>query len=103
MIQTSKVKALLNKQGLRVQPQALKSIDRWLEEYLTELSKDISGDGVKTVTPDVVGIYNGVQPEPREEKKCTKCANLKPEFIKLARSIQVYTHDEAVRLSKLVH
>lgn len=103
MIQTSKVKSLLNKQGLRVQPQALQSIDRWLEEYLTKLSNEIANDGVKTVTPDIVGIYNGIEPDEPVEKKCTKCGNLKSEFIKLARSIQNYTHDEAVRLSKLVH
>ena len=94
LIQKSKVKKLINSQGLRMSPDALDGINRAVESLIISLCGNVTEDGMKTMMTQ----HTNAKGESNDERKCQKCCNIKPEFLKLARSTQVWCHEEATLL-----
>jgi len=100
LIQKSKVKRLLNDLGVRVNPDAFDGINRIVESALTQLSGKVREDGMKTVMPHhAAPNVNGAA----TQTGCKECVNIKPEFIRFARSTQDYCHEQAIILSRKVN
>ena len=98
LIQKIKVKKLINSQGLRMSPDALDGINRAVESLIISLCDNVTEDGMKTM----MSQHTNAKGESNDERKCQKCCNLKPEFLRFAMSTQKWCHEEAtILLNKL--
>ena len=96
LIQKSKVKSLINREGLRVSADAIEGIDRLVEKVVTEVCLNAVEDGMKTVM---------LQHCVHKEKTVIEKSNdhgLKPQFIQWAKVTQEWCHEQAVVLSRKV-
>ena len=98
MIQKSKVKKLINSKGLSVSSKSYESIDRVVTEVIEALCENTTEDGMKTVMPH----HCIVKPKTVVKKTPNDRVNLKPEFYKLAMSIQSFCAEQAVIMSRQV-
>ena len=99
LIQKSKVKQLIKEQGLRLSPDAFDGINRAVESVIIDICQNVVSDGMKTVMPQHTPIK---KKSTVNNNSCSKCANIKPEFVKFARSTQEWCHNKAVILSRKV-
>ena len=98
-IQKTKIKALVRDQGYRISPESFDGIYRAVEGLIKGMLDKVEADGMKTLMVQ----HTGVNKTPRQSSgNCKKCVNIKPEFLKFARSTQAYCHDQAYKLSKEV-
>ena len=98
-IQKTKIKALVRDQGYRISPESFDGINRAVEGLIKGMLDKVEADGMKTLMVQ----HTGVNKTPRQSSgNCKKCVNIKPEFLKFARSTQAYCHDQANKLSKEV-
>jgi hypothetical protein len=98
-IQKTKVKALVRDQGYRISPESFDGINRAIEGLIKGMLDKVEADGMKTLMVQ----HTGVNKAPRQSSgSCKKCVNIKPEFLRFARSTQVWCYDEAYKLSKNV-
>ena len=98
-IQKSSIKNLVKGQGFRLSPEAFDGINRAVENAVKAMLVKVEADGMKTLM-----IQHTSTPELRHESigSCKRCCNLKPEFVRFARSTQDYCHEQAVILSRKV-
>jgi len=97
IVQITKLRALINQAGGQSTPEALELIDKTLEGQVLAVVGKAKADGTKRLTTDNLPLYmpnvtNGSAPT------CPKCGGIREPFLKLARSIQEFTEDEAVRM-----
>ena len=98
-IQKTKIKALVRDQGYRISPESFDGINRAVEGLIKGMLDKVEADGMKTLMVQ----HTGVNKTPRQSSgNCKKSVNIKPEFLKFARSTQAYCHDQAYKLSKEV-
>jgi len=102
LIQKSKVKQLIKEQGLRLSPDAFDGINRAVESVIKDICQNVVNDGMKTVMPQHTPVRKKAAAETVNSNSCSKCANIKPEFIKFARSTQEWCYNKAVILSRKV-
>ena len=97
-IQKSKVKKFINSKGFRLRPDALDGINRTVEKVISSMLDNVEQDGMKTLLPQHTNLpnQNAVKVVPKPY------VNIKPEFVKFARSVQDYCHEQAVILSRKV-
>ena len=100
LIQKSKVKKLINEEGIRVSPDAFDGINRAFESLLKQLCAKVLDDGMKTMMLKHTPTEKVAVDE--TERSCDRCTNLKSEFLRFAQSVQEYCHEKAVVLSKKV-
>ena len=100
LIQKSKVKKLINEEGIRISPDTFDGINRAVENLLKQLCAKVLDDGMKTMMLKHTPAEKVAVDE--TERSCDRCTNLKSEFITFARSVQEYCHEKAVVLSKKV-
>jgi len=98
-LQKSKIKSLINSKGFRLNPEALDGINRSVENLIDSIITKTKEDGMKTVMPQHTHIKQATEPKATSNKLLI---NIKPEFAKLAKSIQDYCHEQAVILSRKV-
>ena len=98
LIQKSKVKQLIRDQGLRCSPDSFDGINRAVESIIKQLCSNVLESGMKTMMTQHT-IPKNKNGSNVSNGKCKKCVNIKPEFLKFARSTQVYCHEQAVILS----
>lgn len=107
-IQISKVRNRLKGNNFQIKAEAFETIDSTIGRMLDGLIQSTKSEGIKSIgTDDVIRLFapkgskakqnvdvlaDGEQP--KEERACQKCANIKPPFLKLARSIQTFVYDE---------
>ena len=98
MIQKSKVKKHINAKGLSLSAKSIESLERCFMEVLDNICLNTTEDGMKTVMPKhcVNKIKTVVKKTPNDR------VNLKPEFYKLAMSIQSFCAEQAVIMSRQV-
>tara|TARA_R100000700_G_C3170513_1_gene145153 strand:+ start:370 stop:672 length:303 start_codon:yes stop_codon:yes gene_type:complete len=97
-IQKSKIKKFINSKGYRLRPDALDGINRTVEDVITSMLNNVEQDGMKTLLPQHTKVSNTI------EKTSNKSpyVNIKPEFVKFAKSVQDYCHEQAVILSRKI-
>ena len=98
-IQKSKIKKLIRDNGFRISPESFDGINRSLENLVKQMLNKVDQDGMKTLMPKHTGVKSSVQ---SNKLSCKKCCNLKPEFLRFAKSTQDYCHEQAVILSRKV-
>jgi hypothetical protein len=96
-IQKTKIKSLVRDLGYRISPESFDGINRAIEGLIKGMLNKVEADGMKTLMNQHTGVSKVSE---ASSNGCKKCANIKPEFLKFARSTQSYCHDEAYRLSK---
>jgi len=98
MIQKSKIKKLINSQGLSVSAQSYESIERVVVEVVEQLCENTIEDNMKTVMPHhcVLKHKTVVESTPKDG------VNLKPQFYRWAQTVQEYCAEQAVIMSKEV-
>ena len=97
-IQKSKVKKFINSKGFSLRPDALDGINRTIEKVISSMLDNVEQDGMKTLLPQHTQVRNTV----KETSNKSPYVNIKPEFVKFARSVQDYCHEQAVILSRKV-
>jgi hypothetical protein len=102
LIQKSKIKQLIKEQGLRLSPDSFDGINRAVESVIKDICQNVVNDGMKTVMPQHTPIKKKVTVSTITKNHCNNCVNIKPEFIKFARSTQEWCHNKAVILSRKV-
>ena len=100
LLQKSRVKKLINEEGIRVSPDAFEGINRAVENLLKQLCSKVLADNMKTMMMKHTPAIEEHKAESEEEKSCSRCVNIKGEFLKFARSVQIWCHEKAVVLSR---
>lgn len=98
MIQKSKIKKMINSKGLSLSSKSYESIDRLVSEIVDQLCENALEDNMKTVMPHHCILKH----KTKINKTPKNVANLKPQFVQWAKTVQEYCHDQAVILSKEV-
>tara|TARA_R100001443_G_scaffold17872_1_gene28483 strand:+ start:7113 stop:7415 length:303 start_codon:yes stop_codon:yes gene_type:complete len=98
-IQKSKIKKLIRDNGFRISPESFDGINRSVENLIKQMLNKVDQDGMKTLMSKHTGVTSPTQ---SNKSSCKKCCNLKPEFLKFAKSTQDYCHEQAVILSRRV-
>jgi len=98
-IQKSKIKTLVKNEGFRLSPESFDGINRAVEGLIKNMLIEVKADGMKTLMNQHTGT-----PQAKQESNgsCKKCCNIKPEFLRFAKSTQEYCHEQAVILSRKV-
>ena len=98
-VQKSKIKSLIKDEGFRLSPDSFDGINRAVEGLVKSMLVKVEADGMKTLMAQHTGA-----PQVKQESNgsCMKCWNLKPEFLRFAKSTQEYCHEQAVILSRKV-
>lgn len=98
MIQKSKIKKLINSKGLSVSGQSYECIERVVSEVIDQLCENTVEDNMKTVMPHHCALRHKTV----VEKASKEGVNIKPQFLRWAKTVQDFCHDQAVVLSKEV-
>ncbi len=98
MIQKSKVKKLINSNGLSVSSQSYDSIERVVAEVINQLCDNVREDNMKTLMPH----HCVLKQKTVTEKAPRDGVNLKPQFYRWARTVQDFCHEQATILSREV-
>ena len=99
-VQKSKIKSLIKDEGFRLSPDSFDGINRAVEGLVKSMLVKVEADGMKTL----MAQHTGAPPQAKQESNgsCKKCCNLKPEFLRLAKSTQEYCAEQAIILSRKV-
>ena len=87
LIKTSKIKDMVRSKGFRV------------EALVIQILEKVEQGGMKTLQPQHTGATQTTQ---ESKSKCTKCANIRPEFLRFARNTQSWCADEAVAMQRRI-
>ena len=98
-IQKSKIKSLIKDEGFRLSPESFDGINRAVEGLVKDMLVKVEADGMKTLMAQHTGVLKVKQ---ESNGSCKKCCNIKPEFLRFAKSTQEYCHEQAVILSRKV-
>lgn len=98
-VQKSKIKSLIKDEGFRLSPESFDGINRAVEGLVKSMLVKVEADGMKTLMTQHTGVLKVKQ---ESNGGCKKCCNLKPEFLRFAKSTQEYCHEQAVILSRKV-
>ena len=99
LLQKGKVKAMIVQHGLQSNGEALEIIDRKVAEYLDEAFGKAKEQGKKRLMSDAGVYFFRSKPAPtKSNSNCKRCCNIKETYIKWARQIQTFCHDEATIL-----
>ena len=99
LIKTSKIKDLVRSKGFRISPESFDGINRRVEDLVIQMLEKVEQDGMKTLQPQHTGATQTTQ---ESKSKCTKCANIRPEFLRFARNTQSWCADEAVAMQRRI-
>ena len=99
LIKTFYVRKLIRDEGFRVSPESLDGINRAVQDLIKGMLNRVKEDGMKTLQPQHTGATQTTQ---ESKSKCTKCANIRPEFLKFARNTQSWCVDEAIVMQKRI-
>ena len=99
LTQKSSIRKLVNSRGCRISPDAFDGINRAVEALVDQMLVSVKDDGMKTLMAQHTGVLKVKQ---ESNGGCKKCCNLKPEFLRFAKSTQEYCHEQAVILSRKV-
>lgn len=105
LVQKTKVKALIVKHGLQSTDDAIEIIDRKVVEFLEANILEAKSQGAKRLMSDVAKYFvkSTKQIIEKSTKSCQRCVNIQETYIKWARQIQGFCHDEAtINLNKLL-
>ncbi len=97
LLQKTKVKSLIVQHGLQSTDDAIEIIDRKVTEYINEAIGKAKDQGKKRLMSDA-GIYFFRSKPTTSKTNCQRCGTIKDTYIKWARQIQVFCHDEATIL-----
>ena len=98
-VQKSKIKSLIKDEGFRLSPESFDGINRAVEGLVKDMLVKVEADGMKTLMAQHTGVLKVKQ---ESNGSCKKCCNIKPEFLRFAKSTQEYCHEQAVILSRKV-
>lgn len=102
-IQKSKIKKLIRDRGFRLSPNAYDGINRSVENLLIKMLSKVEQDGMKTLMEQHTSVGGAKKVvKVAQNNNCKKCCNIKPEFLKFAKSTQDYCHTQATILSRKV-
>jgi len=93
IFQVTKLRKVLNQAGVQTTPGTLILISDLIERQMVKLAHKALQDGTKRLTQDNVSSYMGISEG--SESHCSKCANIRPDTLNLARSLDVYISDTA--------
>ena len=103
-IQKNSIKKLVREKGFRISPSSFDGINRSVRQLIINMLARVDQDGMKTLMDQHTG---NIKPTKKTEKtitknSCKRCCNIKPEFIKFAKSTQDWCHTKATILSRKV-
>lgn len=99
MLQKSKVKALINEAGCRLNPDAIDGINRAVEGLIMKVVAKAKEDGMKTVMPQHTSIE---QSSARKGRACQRCCMVKDTYLRWGKEVQAFCHEQATILSREV-
>ena len=98
-VQKSKIKSLIKDEGFRLSPESFDGINRAVEGLVKDMLVKVEADGMKTLMAQHTGVLKVKQ---ESNGSCKKCCNIKPEFLRFAKSTQEYCIEKAIILSRKV-
>jgi len=100
LIQKYKIKKILKDEDCRLSPESWDGINRAVESLIKGMANNVKADGMKTL----MAKHTVVSKKTKVAKttKCTRCCNIKDEFVRFAKNTQDYCHEQAVVLSRRV-
>tara|TARA_B110000444_G_scaffold258104_1_gene298111 strand:- start:4373 stop:4702 length:330 start_codon:yes stop_codon:yes gene_type:complete len=100
MIQKGRVKSLIVKHGLQSTDNAIKIIDKNVYLFLESVILKAKSQGAKRLMDDSAKYFDNKKTMTitNEKVNCTRCVNILDIYIKWARQIQGFCHDEATLL-----
>ena len=102
-IQKSSIKNLIKTLGFRVSASAFDGINRAVKDLVTRMVVKVEQDGMKTLMEQHTSVGGAKKVvKVAQNNNCKKCCNIKPEFLKFAKSTQDWCHTKATILSRKV-
>ena len=102
-IQKSSIKTLIKTLGFRVSASAFDGINRAVKDLVTRMVVKVEQDGMKTLMEQHTSVGGAKKVvKVALNNNCKKCCNIKPEFLKFAKSTQDWCHTKATILSRKV-
>ena len=102
-IQKSSIKKLVKTLGFRVSASAFDGINRSVKDLVSKMVVKVEQDGMKTLMDQHTTVGGKTKTVQVAQKgSCKKCCNIKPEFLKFAKSTQDWCHTKATILSRKV-